>query len=273
MTDLRSDGLRERIRPVIQMCDALSRNVPKLPSGVEILVATCMAHGRRQFVELVQNFPEECRHVLEMLGEVYRYDAEAREDGLTAEERLRFHQERSGPVMEKLHGWLEAQLAERKTEPNSGLGKAIAYLLRGCFSTTWIHQRHRFDQAGLEDRVVLHRAPACGREHRRCAEAAGKVSRTTTLKPGASLIIWVLGSRLPLLWKQLLQVSHVRLAAVLAQFESFRMPDLAGLLRTVALLQRGPQRRVDVSRARPGKPLLTRNRVLGHLVQAAVHPW
>jgi hypothetical protein len=41
-----------------------------------------------------------------------------------------FHQEHSGPVMEKLHGWLEAQFAERKTEPNSGLGKAITYLLR-----------------------------------------------------------------------------------------------------------------------------------------------
>ena len=32
--------------------------------------------------------------------------------------------------MDELHGWLEAQLAEKKTEPNSGLGKAITYLLR-----------------------------------------------------------------------------------------------------------------------------------------------
>ena len=115
---------------MIQMCDALTRNVPKLPNGVEILVANCLAHGRRQFVEVVQNFPEECRHVLEMLGEVYRYDMEARDGALTAEERLRFHQAHSGPVMEKLHGWLEAQFSERKTEPNSGLGKAITYLLR-----------------------------------------------------------------------------------------------------------------------------------------------
>ena len=65
-----------------------------------------------------------------MLGEVYRYDAEVRDGALTAVERLRFHQEHSGPVMEKLHGWLEAQFAERKAEPNSGLGKAITYLLR-----------------------------------------------------------------------------------------------------------------------------------------------
>src|SRR5665213_4082603 len=114
----------------IQMCDALSRNVPKLPAGVEILLANCLAHGRRQFVDVAENFPDECRYVLEMLGQVYGHDAEARERGLAPDERLRLHQERSRPVMDKLHAWLEAQLAERRTEPNSGLGEAISYLLR-----------------------------------------------------------------------------------------------------------------------------------------------
>ena len=32
--------------------------------------------------------------------------------------------------MDALHEWLETPLSERKTEPNSGLGKAIRYLLR-----------------------------------------------------------------------------------------------------------------------------------------------
>ena len=128
-----ADVLKQRAKqssPPIQMCDALSRNVPKSPAGVEILLANCLAHGRRQFVEVAANFPDECRYVLEMLGQVYGHDAEARASGLTPEEQLRFHQERSGPVMDLLHGWLEAQFAERKTEPNSGLGKAITYLLR-----------------------------------------------------------------------------------------------------------------------------------------------
>jgi hypothetical protein len=31
--------------------------------------------------------------------------------------------------MDQLHRWLEEQLSEARTEPNSGLGKAIAYLL------------------------------------------------------------------------------------------------------------------------------------------------
>jgi hypothetical protein len=97
---------------------------------MEILLANCLAHGRRQFVEVAGNFPDECRYVLEMLGQVYGYDAEARQRGLTLAERLRFHQEHSASVMAELHRWLERQFAEKKTEPNSGLGKAITYLLR-----------------------------------------------------------------------------------------------------------------------------------------------
>jgi transposase len=124
-----ADVLKQRARELpapIQMCDALSRNTPK---GVETLLANCLAHGRRQVVEVVDNFPEECRYVLETLGGVYHYDALAREQGLSPEDRLRFHQEHSGPLMKDLHEWMEAQLAEHKTEPNSGLGKAISYLL------------------------------------------------------------------------------------------------------------------------------------------------
>ena len=128
-----AEVLKQRAKqasPIIQMCDALSRNVPKLPAGVEILLANCLAHGRRQFIEVAKDFPDECRYVLEMLGQVYSHDAQARERSLTPDQRLQFHQAHSGPVIEQLHHWLEAQFAERKTEPNSGLGKAIKYLLR-----------------------------------------------------------------------------------------------------------------------------------------------
>ena len=68
--------------------------------------------------------------MLESLGEVYGYDDQAKELGLSPEERLRFHQEHSRPVMEKLHAWLQAQFDEKRVEPNSGLGDAINYVLR-----------------------------------------------------------------------------------------------------------------------------------------------
>jgi transposase len=116
--------------PPIQMCDALSRNVAKRPGSPATLVANCNAHNRRNFVKVVPNFPEQCRFVLETLGGVYGYDAEAREQGMSAEERLHFHQEHSGSLMEKLHAWCQAQFEERKVEPNSGLGQAISYLLK-----------------------------------------------------------------------------------------------------------------------------------------------
>jgi transposase len=111
----------------IQMSDALSRNAPK---PIKLLVAHCLAHGRRQFVQITPNFPEPCRHVLEALGEVYQQDRLARERGLSRVERLHFHQQHSQPVMKDLHQWLDAQLKENKVEPNSGLGKAIGYMLR-----------------------------------------------------------------------------------------------------------------------------------------------
>jgi hypothetical protein len=114
----------------LQMSDALSRNVPKLPEKLEILWGNCTAHARRRFVQVTPNFPEECRFVLESLRDVYRYDAEAEEQGLSPEARLRYHQEHSQPVMDALEAWFKVQFAEKKVEPNSGLGKAISYCLR-----------------------------------------------------------------------------------------------------------------------------------------------
>jgi hypothetical protein len=126
-----AEVLKQRARdlpPPIQMCDALSRNTPKL-AEVTVLVANCLAHGRRQIVEVAENFPQQCRHILESLGTVYQNDARTREQELSPEERLRFHQEHSGPVMKELQQWMKAQFAEHRIEPNSGLGKAISYLL------------------------------------------------------------------------------------------------------------------------------------------------
>jgi transposase len=162
-----ADVLKQRAQQLpspIQMCDALSRNKPKA-FGVEILLANCMAHGRRQFVEIAPNFPDECRYVLESLGEVYGNDAMAREQALSAEDRLRLHQKQSGPVMEQLHAWLEGQIAEKKTEPNSGLGKAITYLLRHWKGLTAFlrHAGAPLDNNICEQalkRAVLHRKNA-----------------------------------------------------------------------------------------------------------------
>jgi len=65
-----------------------------------------------------------------MLGQVYHHDKSARLEGMSPDQRLEYHQKNSGPVLEKLHEWMSAQLSEKRVEPNSGLGKALRYMLR-----------------------------------------------------------------------------------------------------------------------------------------------
>jgi transposase len=113
------------LEPPMQMCDGLERN---LPGEFETVLANCLAHGRRHFVEVAGSFPEECRFVLETLRDVYRHDATTRERGLSDEERLRYHQEHSAPLMQKLERWMAEEIDEKRVEPNSTLGAAIAYM-------------------------------------------------------------------------------------------------------------------------------------------------
>ena len=113
--------------PPLQMCDAASRNVPKT---FLTLLCNCLAHGRRNFVEALAAFPEQCHFVIETLAQVYHHDEVAKEQNLSPEERLKFHQQKSAPLMTELKAWLEARLEDKSVEPNSGLGKAVRYMLK-----------------------------------------------------------------------------------------------------------------------------------------------
>jgi hypothetical protein len=125
-----TDVLRERVATLdapIQMCDALSRN---LPGELETIIANCLAHGRRRFVDVAEHFPDECQHVLQALKVIYRNDAVAQQRKLSPEDRLRFHQAESGSIMAELQTWMKRQLDDRLVEPNSVLGEAITYMLK-----------------------------------------------------------------------------------------------------------------------------------------------
>jgi transposase len=108
--------------PPIQMCDALSRNLPKT---LEVILGHCPAHGRRRFVKVAQNFPEECRFVLETLAEIYHDDEHTREQRMSPVERLAFHQARSRPVMEGLHAYGTTASEEGGTQLGAGSGDLL----------------------------------------------------------------------------------------------------------------------------------------------------
>jgi len=124
-----ADVLQHRSKampPPIQMCDALERNLPK---DFETILSNCLCHGRRGFVDQVANFPAECRHILWELARVFKNDDHARKEQMTPSQRLAYHQQHSAAVMEQLKAWIDNKFEAKAVEPNSGLGKAMSYLL------------------------------------------------------------------------------------------------------------------------------------------------
>jgi transposase len=158
-----SDLLHSRsaeLAPPLQVGDALAAN---WSHPVPVIAVKCLAHARRQFTDIEDLFPEECRQVRDALATVYHYDAETKT--MTPEQRLTHHQRYSAPVMEQLRCWIDEQFQQRKVEPNSVLGKALAYLQRHWEGLTQFlrHGRAPLDSNAVEralKRVVLHRKNA-----------------------------------------------------------------------------------------------------------------
>lgn len=123
------DVLDDRDRglgPPIHMSDGLSANTPK--TDLDVIVAKCLVHARRNFVDIEVDFPEECAHLIEQLRLVYVNDAKAKARQLSDDERLKWHQKRSEPIMTALKDWFDDLLDNKKVEPNSPLGAALKYL-------------------------------------------------------------------------------------------------------------------------------------------------
>lgn len=113
-----------RARPLV-MSDALSSNEA---DEAALIRCHCLAHGRRKFSDLEEVFPHECQVVLEALRQVFEHDEVARNEQMEGAARLAYHQAYSGPIMAELKTWLTKQVDDRLVEPNSSLGKAIAYM-------------------------------------------------------------------------------------------------------------------------------------------------
>tara|TARA_B110001454_G_scaffold209803_1_gene223677 strand:+ start:910 stop:2499 length:1590 start_codon:yes stop_codon:yes gene_type:complete len=110
-------------KPIL-MCDALTSNVPTV---LEAILSLCNSHARRQFVDVINHFPEEVEYVLARYGEIWTNEHKVIELGLSLEKRLAHHIEHSLPIMAEIKRWGEIHLENETVEANSGLGKAIKY--------------------------------------------------------------------------------------------------------------------------------------------------
>ena len=141
--------------PPMQMCDGLERN---LPAVLATVVANCLTHCRRRFVDVVGSFPAEVRHVVDELAIVYQNDAKAKAESMSPAARLLFHQKESGPVMERLKAWLDDLLATKKVEPNSSLGGAVLYATKRWERLTLFLRREGAPLDNTETERMLKRA-------------------------------------------------------------------------------------------------------------------
>jgi transposase len=114
------------LAPPIQMTDALASNTSHC---FQVIVTYCLLHARRLFFEIKGFFPEICGRVIDDIAKIYHFEDLAKKQGLNPDQRLAFHQQQSGPVMQGLKRWLEEQWDQKQIEPNSSLGKATRYLL------------------------------------------------------------------------------------------------------------------------------------------------
>jgi transposase len=102
-------------------------------AGPSFTLAHCWAHVRRKFIEAEPRFPDPCREVLELIGQLYAVerdvpspsapDPSVRTETLALRRRLR--EECSRPIVRAIRDWAMAQ----RPLPESGLGKAVGYML------------------------------------------------------------------------------------------------------------------------------------------------
>jgi transposase len=129
------------------MCDALSANIPQNISEDLYILSYCLVHARRQFYELPDGYDDLADAVIDLIGKIYDHDSYAK--GLSAQERLAYHQKYSTPIMTQLKTYLESQ--QDQFEPNSIAGNAIEYVLsRFTELSQFLHYAH----APLDTNIV-----------------------------------------------------------------------------------------------------------------------
>ena len=113
--------------PPLLMSDALSSNHV---IGHEFERCLCNAHGRRGFVDLVEQSPDEVTYALGLYQHAWVNNTHCVDNALSPEQRRDYHREHSLPHMQALLSWSQEKLDSGAVEQNSNLGKAMAYFIR-----------------------------------------------------------------------------------------------------------------------------------------------
>ncbi|MDR3491133.1 MAG: transposase, partial [Gammaproteobacteria bacterium] len=107
------------------MADASANNDPGL---TWVILGFCLAHGRRKFVELLNDSPEECKYILGQIAQIYQNDKSTKD--MDPNERQHYHHTHSLPILRTIYREMVRLFREKRVEPNSSLGKVFIYWLK-----------------------------------------------------------------------------------------------------------------------------------------------
>src|SRR5699024_10790353 len=96
----------------------------------EVTHLFCWAHARREFDRAKDNDRQRAEKALLYIQKLYNVEAEARKQGMTAEQRKKLRLDKSLPVLKELGQWMENELLSGKILPKSPIGKAFDYSLK-----------------------------------------------------------------------------------------------------------------------------------------------
>ena len=93
------------------------------------VLAHCWVHVRRHWVEIEPFYPEKCKEIIDLIGELYRVEAmvpRTLPESEAVQVRRQLRAEHSRPLIDRIRNWAY----EQRASPGSQLRKAIDYMLR-----------------------------------------------------------------------------------------------------------------------------------------------
>lgn len=129
-----------------------------------IIQLGCMAHARRPFAELVKiaKVTGKSHQAISMIKKIYAIEKQAKNMGLTPDERKALRLEKAKPLIDELMAWVEKSM--KTAVPNSKLAKGLIYIheRKEQLSNYLLDGRLEIDNNGVENKI---RPLALGRKN------------------------------------------------------------------------------------------------------------
>lgn len=96
----------------------------------EVTHLFCWAHARREFEKALDNDKDRASKALLYIQQLYKVEAQAREQEMSAEQRKKLRLDKSLPILKDFGKWMEQALLSGGLLPKSPIGKAVNYSLK-----------------------------------------------------------------------------------------------------------------------------------------------